>query len=415
MVAAKQVVCYCGSSRCEGADYTALPALIATESGAGGNTVDLKVRKLTVERYRGFRELSINGLARVNLITGKNNTGKSSILEVLRILVHRASPRVIEDILSYREEIGIAEVRALPSFDNLSLIGTLFNGYPFQGPNPSYDVYPVSIRIDGAFSPSSLTMRISDLALGSDQDQEPLIVDHYPSGNPAFIVRLDDDQIEYMLDDFPGHISRKHMWRSLRIPQQALPAKHRRCITVDANAVQQSSQFGELWDNIALSKEEEYVVHALNIIDPRIMTVSMVGGGHDSNRRRAIVRTSEFENPVSLRSFGDGMNRLFGIILSLVNARGGLLLIDEFESGLHHSVHIDAWKMVLKLARDLDVQVFATSHSWDAIKAFEQAASENFIHEAALIKLERIREEIVPTVFVGDELEIIARHEIEVR
>ena len=109
------------------------------------------------------------------------------------------------------------------------------------------------------------------------------------------------------------------------------------------------------------------------------------------------------------------MNRLFGIILSLVNAREGLFLIDEFESGLHHSVHYSVWKMVFRLARDLDVQVFATSHSWDAIKAFERAASENDNHEAVIVKLEHIRDEIVPTVFVGNDLGIIARHQIEVR
>lgn len=109
------------------------------------------------------------------------------------------------------------------------------------------------------------------------------------------------------------------------------------------------------------------------------------------------------------------MNRLFGIILSLVNARGGLLLIDEFESGLHYSVLCDAWKMILELAVALDVQVFATSHSWDAIKAFGRVAGENDNHEAVLVKLERIREETVPTIFVGDELRIITLHRIEVR
>ena len=48
-------------------------------------------------------------------------------------------------------------------------------------------------------------------------------------------------------------------------------------------------------------------------------------------------RTGDIAQPVPLRSFGDGLNRLFGIILSLVNARGGFLLIDEFENGLHYS------------------------------------------------------------------------------
>ena len=109
------------------------------------------------------------------------------------------------------------------------------------------------------------------------------------------------------------------------------------------------------------------------------------------------------------------MNRLFSIILALVNARKGLLLIDEFENGLHHSVHFKAWKMILELARELNVQVFATCHSWDTIKALGQAAGKNKYNEAVLVKLERIHEQIIPTVFEGDDLRIITDQRIEIR
>ena len=377
--------------------------------------MDLKVRKLTVERYRGFRELSIGAFGRVNLITGKNNTGKSSLLEVLRILVHRASPRVIGEILSHREEVGFSDSRAPSSLENLFLIGTLFNGYPFQGPNPTLDAKPISISIDGTLRPSNLTMKISNEVMGLDEKQELLLEDHLSDGDPALIVGIDDEKRAYIVDRFPTYVLRGHKWDSLRFSRQGVPEEHKRCVSIDPYSTQRTSQFGELWDGIALSEDEKYVVHALNIIEPKIRAVSMVGDGRDSKRRRAIVRTSDFESPVTLRSFGDGTNRVFGIILSLISARGGLLLIDEFETGLHYSVQLAAWKMVLDLAVHLDVQVFATSHSWDSIKAFEQATSENNDHEAVLVKLEQIREEIVPTVFVGDELRIITHHQIEVR
>jgi predicted ATP-dependent endonuclease of OLD family len=108
------------------------------------------------------------------------------------------------------------------------------------------------------------------------------------------------------------------------------------------------------------------------------------------------------------------MNRLFGIILSLVNAKDGLLLIDEFENGMHYTVQTDAWRAVFKLASRLDIQVVATSHSWDAIEAFQKAASES-PEDGVLIRLTRKGDDIVPTVFREDELAIATRDRIEVR
>ena len=118
-------------------------------------------------------------------------------------------------------------------------------------------------------------------------------------------------------------------------------------------------------------------MEALRIIDPEISAVSMIGGEGPRRTRTAIVHAQGIPRPVPLRSFGDGLNRLFGIVLSLVNAKGGLLLIDEFENGMHYTVQADAWRAIFSLARRLDIQVFATSHSWDSIEAFQKAAHED--------------------------------------
>lgn len=376
--------------------------------------MDLKVRELTVERYRGFRELSISELGRVNLITGTNGSGKSSILDVLRILAHRGSPRVIGEILTLSEEVDFTESQEPSSVENLFLLGTLFNGYPFQRSATTLDADPISISVDGTLRPTKLTMRIANTAMRAEHGHKSLHEDHSSDGYPALIVRIDDAQRTYSVDRFPNYILRGQEGDSLRFSRQGVPDGHGRCVSINPCTAPRTSQFGQLWDSIALSEYEKYVVHALNIIEPKIKAVSM-GDGLNSKHRKSIVRTTDSESPVTLRSFGNGMNRLFGIILSLVNARCGLLLIDEFESGLHHSILCDAWKMILKLAADLDVQVFATSHSWDAINAFGRVAGENENHEAVLVKLERIREKIVPTVFARDELRVIKHHQIDVR
>jgi hypothetical protein len=175
-----------------------------------------------------------------------------------------------------------------------------------------------------------------------------------------------------------------------------------------------TTSLGPLWDKIALSERENDVVEALRIVAPDIKAVSMVGGDNPRRIRTAIVRSQSFPRPVPLRSFGDGLNRLFGIVLSLVNAKDGLLLIDEFENGMHHTVQYDVWRGIFRLSRALKVQVFATSHSWDAIQAFQRAAAED-PDDGVLVRLSKRNEDIIPTLFREEELAVATRDHIEVR
>ena len=73
---------------------------------------------------------------------------------------------------------------------------------------------------------------------------------------------------------------------------------------------------------------------------------------------------------IPLKKMGDGLTRLFHIILALVNSKNGFLLIDEFENGLHWSTHPKIWDSIIRLSEKLNVQVIATTHSRDCIKGF---------------------------------------------
>ncbi len=186
------------------------------------------------------------------------------------------------------------------------------------------------------------------------------------------------------------------------------------CVFVSPYGGERTANLGVLWDRIALSDSEKDVIEALRIIAPDIIAISMVGGERLRPARTAIVRSREYARPVPLRSYGDGLNRLFGIVLSLVNAKDGFLLIDEIENGLHHTVELDVWRVIFHLSKRLNVQVFATSHSWDAVETFQKAAAEDPA-EGLLVRLSKKDEAIISTPFCKNELAVATRDHIEVR
>ena len=100
---------------------------------------------------------------------------------------------------------------------------------------------------------------------------------------------------------------------------------------------------------------------------------------------------------VPLDSFGEGMRRLLALSLSLSDCTDGLLLVDEIDTGLHWTVMEDLWQLVIGAARDRNVQVFATTHSYDCVKGFASLLEREpeLAEEVSLQKLERRLDEAV--------------------
>ena len=116
-----------------------------------------------------------------------------------------------------------------------------------------------------------------------------------------------------------------------------------------------------------------------------------------------------------MRSLGDGVLRLFGVALALANSRDGFLLFDEAENGIHHAIQRDFWRMVMQTAHQNNVQVFATTHSWDCVRGFAMAAAENENVEGVLVRLEREDDGLRAVRYSEDDLKIAADQRIEVR
>ncbi|MDM8569871.1 AAA family ATPase, partial [Thiotrichales bacterium HSG1] len=75
--------------------------------------------------------------------------------------------------------------------------------------------------------------------------------------------------------------------------------------------------------------------------------------------------------------YGNSINRMADIILQLVDNQDGILLIDEIETGIHHTKQKAVWQMLFDLAIQLKIQIFATTRSSCMQQAFNEVAGEN--------------------------------------
>ena len=369
----------------------------------------LVLDSLEIKNFRAFKHLRIEKLGRVNLIVGKNNVGKSSVLEALWLYAAGVNPAIVWSILRSRDENGIT-LTAIPKTekDRVGAVKSLFYG------RKDLETYPDDIQVGPYQSGSehdAFFMRVSEFMAGTDE---------FPEREGP---RSDFDELELFLDtDFvlvAGYGGQPVYFYPLnpdepRIKRNKIERETVRCIHIPASGLT-AVQISSFWDAIALTALETDVHFAISLLDSNIERIGMVGSNDSFTRRYAIIKMRQSLDPFPLRSMGEGMSRMFGIALALVNAKDGMLLIDEVDTGLHYSVLPDLWKLIFEVAHRLNVQVFATTHSKDCLEAFQYAADENTEEEGVLIRLENRKAGVGAVTFDEKELAIVTRERIEVR
>ena len=179
----------------------------------------------------------------------------------------------------------------------------------------------------------------------------------------------------------------------------------------DVFLVPEDSDLARLWGDIVLTSREDACLEMLDVIEQDIARVALKGNDKES----AIWFSRRSNKAVErLEVLGTGANVAFSYAVHATRAAGGYLLVDGFENGLHPSVMEPVWTALFNLATRLDVQVFATTHSWDCIRAFcsLECSEEN---AAVLVRLERDGDGVTAHTFNADEQQMIVEQSIEVR
>ena len=363
---------------------------------------DLHLPNLTIRGFRGIQDLSMERLGRVTLIAGSNGVGKSTVLDAVRTYAMRGHYSVLAEILGEREEISrhnheYGEEVLVPDWT------ALFYGRHVLPRNP--------IELGPNGNSKCLTIKITPLSQEQAAKWETRLDESFSPEEARMLSVIFDDK-EYVMPLWPSlglSGQRALAWQS-ELPPNI------RCESVGPS-VPSNSAVARLWDSVALTNDEDRVLEALRLVFGDTVWRAAVVGDESKSRfgRRVMVRIAGQERPVPLRSLGDGAVRLFGVALALANSQGGFLLIDEAENGIHYSIQRDFWRMVLLTAQESNVQVFATTHSWDCVAGFAQAAVEAEGVEGALVRLDSDGENIRAVEYSERQLHVAAEQGIEVR
>lgn len=362
------------------------------------------IKSLSVHNFKNLKDLHLSGLKRFNLILGSNNTGKSSLLESIYLLANAGDKGVIRNIIEDRGYTIPSKFDKSDDNEFLSIFSSLINGrdyYDFykRGIVISSDIDTLKLRFVDVFEEymeDNAVIRKTKLYDDDDDDDDSTIGER-----PALYIEVNEKQRDlYVFDRYSSLVKTSKSLYPVELVRTSLL---------------HSNDNAYLFDKITMTSMEQELVSALRIIEPRITAINFIKSSYSRRSETDRIPYVLLDNGkrYQLSSMGDGVNRILTIVLSLLNCPDGVLLIDEFENGLHYSVQTQLWEVIVKVATSLNVQVFATTHSSDTIKSYNDSKA---INDGIAIRLENDNDDIFSTLFKNRErLQFAIEKNIEIR
>jgi hypothetical protein len=334
--------------------------------------------QLSVKNFRGFESLEISGLKRLNLFTGLNGAGKTSILEI-PFLVGGAGNSLAVFTLNYLRR----DPRLLAQSDEP------FRDLFFER-NTSRKI---ELRATGDFRKSKA------------KSKRRLVISAIASG--AVTNSREDTTLEGLSLSFEGPGGKaisKVMWESVYEASQvgSEPQLGVR-LRADSNAVKQDEIYGifaspykqDLVDQahdqlVKLVKDNavEPLVECLTTIEPRLKKLNPLS----ENGRKNIYADLGQGKQLPCHLLGAGFFNFLNVALDIFSLKNGILIIDEIENGLHYSIQQRYFQFIIESALKRNIQLFIATHSREAMYFLSEACKELKFDDLALFKIKRGRQ-----------------------
>lgn len=340
-------------------------------------------KSLQFTNYRGLDGLHIKNLRRVNLISGFNGVGKSSLLEAIFFLLDRRGPIALTRPYTWRK-IGLGGPRSLDSyFTNLDRARSIK-----ITANTAVGKLDVTMRYGAA--PVGVAINVPGGVQFKAEQQQSLSVEdglHVESS----IDSVPDDAL-FAIPVQDGLTVNSYRVGRSKIPQGIIVTPStRNAPNEDASRFSSLIQEGKLTELIKL----------LSLIDKNIVGAQIL---HVAN---SPVIHASFPDGV-LRPFpllGEGVQTLLSIFMAIMSAPGGVVLLDEFESAIHYSVLPMVWARIAEVSNAYNCQIFAVTHSRECIAAaLEGVKKGSRIEDFQYVRLERSSNGLVGVVYDGAEM-----------
>ena len=433
------------------------------------------IQNLTIKNFKAHKSIEMKELANVNILLGKNNSGKTAILEALFLLAIPYGPvSTLNSLNSLNNLRGyITGGESGEKWDSLfynwirsrdisiqieaeetpasNITGELLFsvGPELQG---DLDNNIVSDTLKQGFANKMITLSRNATTLVEDADSRWQIND----GQKVYIIRKEGNQ----LNIYRGEIRRTMSIQPLIVRKRPdsssgigiieasdfvgitqglrfnfkltnvapfgyditdltsdyIAFDHKRegtVVFISARNITDPEKEAIRFSQLEIENRHNEVVDILKIIEPNLKRL-FVG----ANKKGNIILYGDIgiDRPMPLPLMGDGMIHALSIALSMVNSQNGLVLIDEIENGLHYSVLTNVWKMIFQTSQKLNVQVFVATHSDECIKAaYEAVESLKCYDSLKLYRFDKMKDRTRVVDYTAKELYTAITSEQEVR
>ncbi|MDW8002753.1 MAG: ATP-binding protein [Deltaproteobacteria bacterium] len=354
-----------------------------------------------VRNFRCFGELTLTNLERVNLIAGMNNVGKTVLLEAL--FLHCGA---------YNPDLAL-RVNAFRGIERIKIEFGRWQETPWDSLFSKFDTSK-TVELEGEDKQTGhRVLRVKVIRDPQELLKIRQTIQHIPDMSKDLLASSEVTQVlefrctergqdrSYYMTVRPEGISIEPIPPPPPFPAFFLAARVRTFPAEDAE------RFGKL----EIIGQQDAVLEVLRVIEGRLRRLAVVVSGGAP----MIYGDIGLDRLMPLPLMGEGMARLASLVLAIANAQNGVVLIDEIENGLHHSILAKVWSAIAKAARQFNTQLFATTHSLECIVAAHKAFSESEHYDFRLHRLERVNETIKPVTYDQETLDAAIETGLEVR
>lgn len=355
--------------------------------------------ELKIRNFRGLRRLDLTALGTFNLLFGANDVGKTSVLEAIFLLSGHGNIDLPIRVQNLRNFI-------VGNIDGLTPL--------LHGLDPEIQCTLGAIAADGSRRDLTISTPREVAIIPSEPEHLPTGPDSQsssavPAGRRTLrydgLVRAPNNEGPI---SFSGVIAVKqdHLETSM---EPASASEH----TVPARFIPANSGYdASVISDVKIHKKIDVLVKYVNIIDPTVTDIAPSGN--------VVYADIGLRQMLPINMLGNGVVRAISILGPCILGDYRILLIDEIENGLHHQTIPELLKVLLKLSRERDIQVFATTHSRNILESFAEVLSRDdcaiYREESRSYALQRDQDDLIrPYSYDSSDIGYALTHDIEVR
>lgn len=332
---------------------------------------------LHIKNFRLFQDLTLSPLSRVNLIAGRNNSGKTALLEAIYLLFVRQ-----------------ADFTAFPAALRQPSTGDNFDNFwawlPYQKDN-------------------TLTTVIE--AIGVENLNQKVTLGRSSENNPKSLL------ISYSIttaekEDFIGSTVLPYNLRH-RVSGSFISSERdkRPAVSIFSTYPTPLSEDADVFNRLVLQRKKNRLLELLRVLEPRLTDLQYL----KISDVPLIYAELDLPELIPVTQLGQGFMRLFRFFTEMLIAKSEVVLIDEVENGLHHSILPEVWRGMATLAAQEDLQIFATTHSLECLQAAHEVFQEMPSYDFAFHRLQRVKGKVQAVTHDRQMIEVATETELEIR